>query len=150
MRALLAALAVCFASLSAHAETGIASIYTDHATASGEHFDAHALTAAHKTLPLGTLVKITNKDNGRMVVVRINDRGPYRPGRIVDLTPVGALALGFGWAQGLAHVALDVISEPKPTSKGTEHHASRSVRHHHHVHHRHRHLRQRVVGVAKG
>ena len=72
-------------------------------TASGERFDQHALTAAHPTLPFGSLVRVTNRRNGRSVVVRINDRGPFVHGRIIDLTPAGARALGFS---GLAPVEI--------------------------------------------
>ncbi len=86
---------------SAHAQTGIASVYSGEKTANGEFASPGRLTAAHKTLPLGTRVKVTNKKNGKSVVVRINDRGPYVHGRIIDLTPAGARALGFN---GLAPV----------------------------------------------
>jgi rare lipoprotein A len=82
---------------SAHAQVGIASIYAykGEKTANGEFARPSGLTAAHKTLPLGTRVKVTNKRNGKWVVVRINDRGPYVKGRIIDMTPAGARALGF-------------------------------------------------------
>ena len=63
-------------------------------------------TAAHKTFPFGTLVSVTNKRNGRSVTVRINDRGPFVAGRVIDLTPAGARAIG---ASGLAPVALTVV-----------------------------------------
>ena len=85
----------------AHAQSGIASIYSGEKTANGEYAHAGRLTAAHKSLPFGTRVRVTNRKNGRSVVVRINDRGPYVRGRIIDLTPAGARALGFS---GLAHV----------------------------------------------
>jgi rare lipoprotein A len=62
-------------------------------TASGETFDMHRLTAAHRTLPLGTRLLVTNMANGRSVVVRVNDRGPYRSGRILDLSYAAARAL---------------------------------------------------------
>ncbi len=65
-----------------------------------------ALTAAHRTLPFGTMVRVTNNHTGRSVVVRINDRGPFVRGRVIDLTPAGARALGFS---GLADVTLDVV-----------------------------------------
>lgn len=92
----------------AHAESGIASIYAykGERTANGEHASPKALTAAHKTLPFGTRVRVTNKKNGRSVVVRINDRGPFVRGRIIDLTPAGAHALGFS---GLAPVVLEKV-----------------------------------------
>src|SRR5678809_664462 len=64
-------------------------------TASGKRFDMNAMTAAHKTLPLGTRVKVTNLENGKTILVVINDRGPYIDGRIIDLTLRGARILGF-------------------------------------------------------
>ena len=87
---------------------GIASIYFDHGskTANGERVDVKTLTAAHKSLPFGTKVRITNRKNGRSVVVRINDRGPFVRGRVIDVTPAGARALGFA---GLTQVTLDVL-----------------------------------------
>ena len=62
-------------------------------TASGEVFDMHRFTAAHRTLPLGTRLLVTNVANGRSVVVRVNDRGPYRPNRVLDLSYAAARAL---------------------------------------------------------
>ena len=64
------------------------------------------MTAAHRTLPIGTLVRVTNRRSGRTAVVRINDRGPFVRGRVIDVTPAAARALGFS---GLAPVTLDVI-----------------------------------------
>lgn len=92
----------------ANAQSGIASVYAYKGgrTANGEHVSPHALTAAHKTLPFGTRVRVTNKRNGRSVVVRINDRGPFVRGRIIDLTPAGAHALGFS---GLAPVTVTAV-----------------------------------------
>jgi rare lipoprotein A len=87
----------------AHAQSGIASVYSGGRTANGEHAVPSRLTAAHKSLPFGTRVRVTNRKNGRSVVVRINDRGPYVRGRIIDLTPAGARALGFS---GLAPVEI--------------------------------------------
>ncbi|MBE7369012.1 septal ring lytic transglycosylase RlpA family protein [Ramlibacter sp. HM2] len=74
-------------------------------TASGEPFDMNELTAAHQTLPFGTRVRVLNVDNGREVVVRINDRGPRIRGRIIDLSKAAAAALGFQRA-GEARVVL--------------------------------------------
>lgn len=88
-------------------EHGVASIYTDHRTASGERFSRHALTAAHKHFPIGSKVKVTNLRNDKSVIVRINDRGPYIRGRIIDLTPAAASKLGFGYAQGIAKVKVE-------------------------------------------
>ncbi len=86
---------------------GIASVYSGGRTANGEVAAAGGLTAAHRTLPFGTMVKVTSQDTGRSVVVRINDRGPFVHGRVIDLTPAGAHALGFS---GLARVTLSVVS----------------------------------------
>jgi len=72
-------------------------------TASGERFNAGSLTAAHRTLPFGTRVRVVNRKNGRSIVVRINDRGPYAHGRIIDLSQASARALG---ANGVIQVAL--------------------------------------------
>ena len=66
-----------------------------------------SLTAAHRTLPLGTVVEVTNRQNGRRAVVRINDRGPFVRGRIIDLTPAAARTLGFS---GIADVSLAIVS----------------------------------------
>jgi rare lipoprotein A len=93
----------------AKAQSGIASVYSYHGskTASGERANKHGLTAAHRTLPFGTRVKVTNKRNGKSVVVRINDRGPFIKGRIIDLTPRAAAALSFS---GLAPVSITVVN----------------------------------------
>jgi rare lipoprotein A len=91
-----------------HAQAGIASIYSTESgnkTASGAKLNPGALTAAHRSLPFGTKVRVTNNTNGRSVVVTINDRGPFVRGRVIDLTPAGAHALGFS---GLTRVKLDV------------------------------------------
>lgn len=96
----------------ANAEEGIASIYANgdghewSKTANGERVDPNALTAAHRSIPFGTRVTVVNQRNGRQVVVRISDRGPFIRGRIIDLTPVGAKTLGF---TGLAHVTVEVV-----------------------------------------
>ena len=94
-----------------HANTmsGMASWYGEsQTTASGERFNKHALTAAHRTLPLGTMVRVTNQRNGRSVIVRINDRGPYGHGRIIDLSEAAAKQLDMIDA-GVAPVTLEVI-----------------------------------------
>ncbi len=87
----------------ASAQTGIASIYSGGRTANGEHARASGLTAAHRSLPFGTMVRVTNQRSGRSVVVRINDRGPFIRGRVIDVTPAAAHVLGFS---GLAPVRL--------------------------------------------
>ena len=89
-------------------QSGIASVYSASSgpkTANGERVRSGALTAAHRTLPFGTKVRVTNVGNGRSVVVRVNDRGPFVRGRIIDLTPAGARALGF---TGTVRVTLEI------------------------------------------
>jgi len=89
--------------------SGIASVY-DHTsgshTASGERLQESALTGAHRSLPFGTVVEVSNKYNGRKVLVRINDRGPFVRGRVIDLTPAAAGALQF---HGTTEVSLRVV-----------------------------------------
>jgi rare lipoprotein A len=98
----------------AHAQIGTASWYgarhQGRATATGEIFDMARLTAAHRTLPLGTHARITNLENGRSVEVVINDRGPALPGRIVDLSAQAATVLGMR-ARGLARVAIERLPD---------------------------------------
>jgi rare lipoprotein A len=88
---------------------GIASICTQAGgtTSSGERFVSEKLTAAHRTLPFGTMVRVTNLRNGRSVVVRINDRGPFNKDRIIDVSPAAAKVLQFS---GLTSVTLDVVT----------------------------------------
>jgi len=97
-------------------QVGTASWYGDYfegrPTASGEPFNMYDMTAAHLTLPLGTLVRVTNLRNHRSVIVRINDRGPYVDGRIVDLSYNAARVLRFD-QQGLQRVRLDVVPRHK-------------------------------------
>ena len=89
---------------------GIASFYSeDQQTANGEKFNPHALTAAHPTLPFGTKLRVTNVTTGRFVTVRINDRGPYVPGRVVDVSYSAAETLGIV-NRGIAKVKLDVVN----------------------------------------
>lgn len=110
--AVTALLAVLIAMLNtgAVAETGRASWYAlTSRTASGEWCDPNAMTAAHPSLPFGTRVRVENLNNGRSVVVRINDRGPFVAGRIIDLTRAAADRLGF-LTRGIADVRLTVLS----------------------------------------
>jgi len=91
------------------ASQGVASFYTeDQQTASGEKFDTHELTAAHRSLPFGTRLRVTNVATGRSVTVRVNDRGPYIPGRVVDVSGSAANELGIV-ESGIAKVKLDVV-----------------------------------------
>ena len=92
----------------ASAQSGIASVYSEGPTATGERVVASGMTAAHRTLPFGTMVRVTNTSNGRSVVVRINDRGPFVKGRIIDLTPGAAHAIGIA---GLGAVTVDVVGK---------------------------------------
>ena len=89
------------------AESGIASSYSGYAkTASGERFNPSSLTAAHRTHRFGTMLRVTNLRNGRSVVVRVNNRGPFVRGRVIDLTPAGTRALGFS---GLTRVSVTKV-----------------------------------------
>lgn len=93
-----------------HVLEGIASYYwQEQTTASGERFDRAGFTAAHRTLPLNTRVRVTNVVNGRSIVVRINDRGPFKPGRVIDLSEAAARHLDMQ-TLGLVHVKLQVIA----------------------------------------
>jgi rare lipoprotein A len=95
-------------------QVGTASWYGEYfdgkPTASGEDFDMYDMTAAHPTLPLGSYVRVTNLRNGRAVVVKVNDRGPIVPGRIIDLSYGAARALQFQ-ERGLQKVRLDVVRQ---------------------------------------
>ncbi len=114
-------------------ESGLASWYgrAHHGrrTASDEVFDMHALTAAHRTLPFGTRVRVTHAETGRAVEVRINDRGPWKDGRVIDLSYEAARRLG-AVAAGVVPVTVRVIGLPdgtrEPLSGGAPHPASRS------------------------
>lgn len=97
---------------SGHATTGLASFYGISAgvkTATGEQFDPSGMTAAHRTLPFGTRVKVTRVDTGESVVVRINDRGPFKPGRVIDLSEGAAKSLKMTDV-GLTNVRLEVMN----------------------------------------
>jgi rare lipoprotein A len=88
---------------------GVASFYTEGTeTANGEKIDPQALTAAHRTLPFGTILRVTNLETGRTVTVRVNDRGPFVQGRDVDLSYSAAESIGI-LDQGVAKVRLDVL-----------------------------------------
>lgn len=97
-------------------QSGIASWYGawhhGKITANGESFDMFAMTAAHKTLPLGCLVKVTRKDSGKSIIVRINDRGPYVKERILDLSYAAADSLGMS-TKGISRVTIEVLSDKK-------------------------------------
>lgn len=105
-----ALLAICLAPLPALAETGQASYYgrelAGQRTASGERFNPNGMTAAHRTLPFGTQLRVTNLANGRSVTVRVNDRGPFVRRRILDVSAGAARQLGF-FAQGTARIRVE-------------------------------------------
>lgn len=90
-------------------ESGIAAIHSGKGgkTTSGEAFNPESMTAAHRSLPFGTMVRVTNTQNGRQILVRIIDRGPFTHGRVIDVTPAAARVLGFS---GLAPVKLSITT----------------------------------------
>lgn len=112
MQALRAGMIAAMAALpfaAAHAQNGVASHYSDLSrTASGRSYSSGAMVAAHRTLPLGTKVRVRNPRNGRSVLVTIVDRGPFVKGRIIDLSKGAANALGFS---GLQHVEVAVVGK---------------------------------------
>ena len=103
-----------------YSETGIASWYGEDfngkSTANGERYDMNTLTAAHRTLPLPCIVKVTNLQNGRSVVVRVNDRGPYVKDRIIDLSKRGATLLGY-IGQGTTKVKVEIMPKESKALK---------------------------------
>lgn len=100
--------------------TGIASYYGEEfhgrKTSSGEVYDMHALTAAHRTLPFNTRVRVTNLDNNRSVEVRINDRGPFKDNRVIDVSYKAALQLGL-ISNGTAPVRIEILKLGPKTSR---------------------------------
>jgi len=100
------------ASAAGYDKTGVASWYGKKfhgkKTANGERYDMHTMSAAHKTLPMPSMVRVTNLDNGRSVVVRVNDRGPFVKSRIIDLSYAAARALGYD-KKGTAHVRVQTL-----------------------------------------
>jgi rare lipoprotein A len=101
-------------------QTGLAAYYSQRLhgrrTASGEKFNNGALTTAHQTLPFGTKVRVTRVNGGKSVVLRVNDRGPTQPNRIVDVTQAAAHRLGFMRA-GLTEVKLEVVEAPRARTR---------------------------------
>ena len=102
------------------AQKGVASFYGDEfagkKTASGETFKPNEMTAASRTLPLGSRVEVTNQETGQSAKVRINDRGPYVGGRVIDLTPKAAKHVGISPDDGVARVSVKPISPGYPAS----------------------------------
>lgn len=103
-----------------YSEVGMASWYGDdfHAktTANGERFDMNSLTAAHRTLPLPSIVRVTNLENGRSLVLRVNDRGPYAKGRIIDVSKRASQLLGFH-TQGTTKVRVEIMAKESKALK---------------------------------
>ena len=101
-------------------QTGMASFYAARfhgkKTASGDRYDKEGLTAAHRTLAFGTVVRVTNTSSGRVVKVQINDRGPHLKSRIIDLSRAAARALGV--RDGMAHVRLEVFESDQGAKNG--------------------------------
>ena len=106
---------------SAFEQEGLASWYggkfQGRKTANGEIFDTNEFTAAHKTLAFNTIVKVINLENDKSTVVRINDRGPFIPGRIIDLSRAAAAAIGLA-GKGVAKVRIEVLSPDSPEAAG--------------------------------
>jgi rare lipoprotein A len=102
-------------------ETGLASWYGppyhNRRASNGEIYNMHAMTAAHRTLPLGSIVRVTNVKTGSSAVVRITDRGPFIEGRIIDLSLAAAKATDV-WKAGIAQVRLDILKTPTPLAAG--------------------------------
>ncbi len=107
--------------LTAYEQEGLASWYggkfQGRQTANGEIFDTNKFTAAHKTLAFGTVVKVTNLENGKSTVVRINDRGPFIPGRIIDLSRAAAAAIGLA-GKGVAKVRVEELPPDSSEAAG--------------------------------
>lgn len=104
-----------------YTEVGMASWYGppyhNRRAANGKIYNQNAVTAAHRTLPLGSLIRVTNLANGRSAMMRVTDRGPFVPGRILDLSLGAAKELGM-WRAGTAKVRIEVYASPKPIYQG--------------------------------
>lgn len=109
-------IAICFSGYSQGTETGLASFYSDafegKKTASGEIYKSSKMTAAHRNLPFGTRVKVTNLSNNKSVTVTVNDRGPFVKDRILDLSKAAAVKLDY-IDQGVTKVKIEPIKKPK-------------------------------------
>jgi rare lipoprotein A len=104
-----------------YSETGMASWYGppyhNHRGANGQIYDQNALSAAHRTLPMGSLIRVTNLQTGQSAIMRITDRGPFVPDRFLDLSVASAKAVGV-WRPGTAKVRMDVYAAPRPIEDG--------------------------------
>lgn len=114
IKVIVIALSLLLTTVAANAQCGVASWYggadglNGNRTASGEIFNTNDLTAAHRTLPFGTLIKVTGQRTGNEIVVRINDRGPFHKGRIIDLSKAAAIAVGIK-SSGVGPVCLEKV-----------------------------------------
>ena len=104
-----------------YTEVGMASwygtVYDKRHAADGSVYDQDGMSAAHRTLPLGTLIRVTNLANGKSAMMRVTDRGPFIPGRLIDLSQGAAKKLGM-WRAGVAKVRIDAYEAPKPIYEG--------------------------------
>jgi rare lipoprotein A len=104
-----------------YSEVGMASWYGPpynlRRGANGEVYDQNAISAAHRTLPMGSLIRVTNLQTGQTAIMRITDRGPFVPDRVIDLSVGAAKAVGV-WRPGTARVRIDVYEAPKPIAQG--------------------------------
>jgi rare lipoprotein A len=104
-----------------HSEQGMASWYgppyNTRRGANGQIYDQNAVSAAHRTLPMGSLIRVTNLETGQSAIMRITDRGPFVPDRVIDLSVGAAKAVGV-WRPGTARVRIDVYDAPKPIDQG--------------------------------
>jgi len=91
--------------------------YNHHRAADGEVYHQNSISAAHRTLPLGSLIKVTNMSTGQAAVMRVTDRGPFVPGRILDLSEAAAKEVGI-WREGVGKVRIDVYYTPEPVTEG--------------------------------
>lgn len=118
---LLFSILIIYFPLPAQTETGIASFYGDEfegrTTANGEIYKHNQLTAAHKTLPFNTIVRVINPENNKEVIVRINDRGPFTPGRLIDLSKSAAQILDF-IPKGVTEVKMEIIGNSGNSGSG--------------------------------
>lgn len=117
MAAVFAAAILICAGCAAPIASYYGSDYHGRVTASGERFDMNAMTAAHRSLPFGTRVRVTNLENGKSVVVRINDRGPFVRGRVIDLSRAAAKKIGLTEDAGLVPVKVEVLKKASALKK---------------------------------
>jgi rare lipoprotein A len=94
-------------------QIGVASIWAGGPTSDGKHVRPSDMACAHRTLPLGTVIRVTHERSKRSILVTVRDRGPYKRGKILDLTPAAASALGFDYHAGVARVTLNIVNRSR-------------------------------------